>query len=154
MLPEHNLNSLVRLRLLNCRTYRRALESWLSFLRPLRWITVIGSISLSAIAGASFLTASTFGPRAPLVASICAVTASILGLLHTALKCDEYQVKCEHLIGEFAALEAAVEASQHVPADFKPMKILETRYEDLIRQSTAIAPPSFLQRAQKKISQA
>lgn len=150
-----NATALIEKRLLDCCSRRRALEMWLGMLKPLRWITVIGSVSLSAIAGAAFLTKTGSSSTGPLVAGICAITASILSLLHTTFKCDEHQANCARLIGSYESLEASFETLQLTREEphESEVKMLENRYEELVAESAAIAPARFLKHARQEIKQ-
>jgi hypothetical protein len=134
----------------DCYVARRALEMWLSRLTPVRWLTVIGTTLLSAIAGATILGAPMLlGRSFPTVAGLCAFTASLLSALHTALHCDAHQAECRRMISLYIALEAAFQALQVLPHSQMEAKAeeLEKRYEEVLNSTTAAPPVRFRRRA-------
>jgi hypothetical protein len=126
---------------------------WLGWLTPLRWFTVIGTTVLSALAGATILGAPRLiGSSFPTFAGLCALGASILSVLHTALHCDAHQAECRRLINSYTALEAAFQALQTFPqAELKARaNELEKIYEDTLKAAMASPPVLLRKRATKE----
>jgi hypothetical protein len=137
----------------DCYIARRALEMWLSFLTPVRWLTVIGSTVLSAVAGAAILsTPRLLGGSFKTTAGLCACGAALLSSLHTALHCDTYQAECRRLISSYTALEAAFQALRALPQSQLSTKEqeLERKYEDIVNAAMASPPARYRRHAMKE----
>ncbi|MGD0939333.1 MAG: hypothetical protein ABR905_06430 [Terracidiphilus sp.] len=139
----------------DCKVERRALEMWLALLTPVRWLTVSGITILSAIAAATILGKPAFfgEPLYSMVAGLCALGASILSGLHTALHCDAHQAECSRLAGVFAGLEAGYQAAQISSATERKAKeqALEKTFTDTITGRTATPPVYFRRRAAREL---
>jgi hypothetical protein len=130
---------------LQCRIERRALERWLHPLTLLKWGTVILGTILAAVAGATALVGIWFPGQWEVITAICALTASILTGLHTALKCEAHQAECRRLIQVYKSLEAAYQAAQVVPLAqrLNRLEALEARFEEALTKATASAPSRY-----------
>jgi len=139
----------------DCKVERRALEMWLALLTPVRWLTVSGITILSAIAAATILGKPAFlGEQLySLVAGLCALGASILSGLHTALHCDAHQAECRRLSAVFAGLEAGYQAARTSNATERKAReqALEKTFTATITGRTATPPIYFRRRAMKEM---
>jgi len=127
----------------DCRVLRRALEIWLSRLTPMRWFTVSGTTILSAIAAATVFNGhDVHGHSFKTVAGLCALGATILSGLHTALKCDAYQAECSRMINVLGGLEAGFQAVALLDPDdhLAAVRDLEKKYEGALA-GTTVSPP-------------
>jgi hypothetical protein len=130
----------------DCRVLRRALEMWLGRLTPMRWFTVSGTTILSAIAAATvFNGRDLFGVSFQMIAGVCALGATILSGLHTALKCDAYQAECSRMITVLEGLEAGFQAIELLEPDdhLAAVRDLEKRYEGALAGTTASPPHRY-----------
>lgn len=139
----------------DCQVERRALEMWLAWLTPIRWLTVSGITILSAVAAATILGKPTIlgEPLYSMVAGLCALGASILSGLHTALHCDAHQAECRRLTGVFAGLEAGYQAARTANAAERKAReqALEKAFSETITGRTATPPVYFRRRALKEL---
>jgi hypothetical protein len=128
---------------MRCRIEGRALDLWLRPLTLLRWVMVgLGTI-LAAFAGATAL--GRYGDPWESIGGICALTASILTGLHTALDCEAHQAECRRLIRVYASLEAAYQAALVLPLAQRPnrQEALEARFEEALTKANASAPRRY-----------
>ena len=134
-----------------CRIERRALERWMRPLTLFKWVTVGLGTLLSTVAGATVL-GKLFGDRWALIGGTCALTASLLTGLHTALKCEAHQAECRRLIQVYASLEAAYQAAQVLPLSQRltRQEALEVWFEDTLAKATVSAPSRYRDLAEGK----
>ena len=150
-LVNSDLDQLLTQREVQCRIEQWALEQWLGLLTPFRWLTVGGGTLLSTVAGATVLAKpEAFGTHWPLIGGLCALAASILTGLHTALKCEAHQAECGRLIQVYSALEAAYQAAHVLPPAqrFARQEALESRFEEAKTKATASAPSRYRKRGE------
>ena len=141
-----------RLRERQCLVEHRAYSKWLAPLTPLRWITVIGGIALSGLAGIIVLLceyqrlSNDWRPTG----GIFALVAAILTGVHTALNCDQHQAECHRLVHVFSSLEAAFQAARLAPECHLAAKLheLETKFEEAKGNALASAPGWCRRRAE------
>jgi hypothetical protein len=137
----------------DCFVEMRALEMWLGFLTPLRWFTVIGSVILSALAGATILgSQQLLGDTFPKFAGVCALLASILTTLHATLHCDTHQAECRRLIQIYQSLYEGFKGAMSEDDATRKAKErdLEKEFETAIRDAKAAAPPRYKRAARKE----
>lgn len=81
----------------DCEVEKQAYAIWLGLLTPVRWFTIIGGIVLSAVAGGAVLLAEyrVIGDGWRIYGAACAIVASVLTGIHTALNCDAHQTSAE-----------------------------------------------------------
>jgi hypothetical protein len=142
---------LLRDRVWQCRIEWRALEMWLAFLTPIKWLTVgIGTV-LSVFASATVL-AKVFGETSGLVGGLCGLGAALLTGLHAALKCDAHQAECRHQIQSYKSLESAYESAQLSSGTelAEKQEALQARFEGLTSKQTVAAPRRFRERAEEQ----
>lgn len=138
----------------DCRVLKRALEMWLSRLTPMRWFTVSGTTILSAVSAATVFNGhDVFGVPFRMVAGVCALGATILSGLHTALKCDAYQAECSRMINVLEGLEAGFQAIELLDPDdhLAAVRDLERKYEGALAGTTASPPHRFRIRAMREV---
>jgi hypothetical protein len=126
---------------------------WLDLLTPVRWFTIIGTTVLSALAGATILGAPGLLHQSfPTFAGICALGATVLSTLHTALHCDAHQAECRKQINLYAALEAGFQALRILPQSQMSTRLqeLEKEFEMAVKAATASPPARFRVRAMKE----
>jgi len=107
---------------------------------------VSGTTILSAIAAATaFHGKMVFGAEFQTVAGLCALGATILSGLHTALKCDAYQAECSRMINVLEGLEAAFQAIALLDPDdhLAAVRDLEKKYEGALAGTTASPPHRY-----------
>jgi hypothetical protein len=145
---------LIKERQRHCRIEYIALSGWLSFLTPLRWITIAGGTILSALAGATVLSNGAFlGSAFKIYSGIFALTASILTGLHTALHCDTHQAECRRLIQLYESLELAFQATLALPPSEIPRRFheLEAALHEAKLKATATPPMRYRRRAEHEV---
>jgi len=126
---------------------------WLGVLAPLRWFMVSGSTVLSLVAGATILTdPRILGGSGQSVAGYCALAAGILGGLHSAFKCEEFQTECRRLAAAYSGLEIAFQSITRVDGENRKNREneLEKRYEDTVTNAKAGVPNLIRKRAVKE----
>ena len=141
----------------DCRIARRALEKWLGFLTPLRWLMVSFTTILSALAAATILGKKPLiGQSYELFAGLCALGSAILSGLHTALRCDPHQAECRHMISQYRGLEAGFQSISDLdePTASTKLQDLESKYEQLLSSAREAAPESFVRAAEKEFGSA
>jgi len=138
-----------RRRLRECQVEARAYEIWLGLLTPARWLTVIGGILLSAIAGGVVLVAEYRVEGIPwrIWGARSAILASVLTGIHTGLHCDTHQTECRRLVQLYSGLATAYEAAPLLPGERLNVKFeeLEARFEQA-KSEAAASPPQWCRR--------
>jgi hypothetical protein len=133
----------------DCYVEKDAYAIWLALLTPVRWFTVIGGIVLSAVAGAVVLLAEyrVIGDQWRVYGAICAITASVLTGIHTALNCDAHQTECRRLVQLYSGLESRFEAASILPAERIEATFdeLEAKFEEAHVEAAA-SPPEWCRR--------
>jgi hypothetical protein len=135
-----------------CHIEWQALEMWLGFLTPLKWMTVGGGTVLSVVASATVL-AKVFGERSGLVGGLCALGAALLTGLHTALNCDAHQAACRRYIQLYKCLESAYQNAQTLAPSTQlaaRQDDLQARFESVTSNATAAAPRRYRKRAEEQ----
>jgi hypothetical protein len=151
-IPPAEMELIIK-REIDCKIQRRALDMWLGMLTPVRWLTVIGATVLSAVAGATILQ-KPLGSRFGVVVGVCALVASILSALHTALHCDAHQADCRRLISDLRGLESEFEDVRVRGLESLGMELreLDKSYKKAISESVVLAPAYFRRRAERERS--
>lgn len=135
-----------------CHVEKSSYETWLGLLTPVRWVTIIGGIVLSAVAGGVVLLAEYWPPGESwrVYGAGCAIVASVLTGIHTSLNCDAHQTECRRLIQLYSGLEGAYEAAPLVTRDRLRMRFdeLEAKFQEARSEATA-SPPQWCRRHAK-----
>lgn len=89
-------------RVRECKLQARALDIWLSALKPANLLLVVGAGLLSLFAGASILTESKIITAQ--TAGLMALASAALTLIHNLLQCDPHQAECRRLRAAYEGL--------------------------------------------------
>jgi hypothetical protein len=100
---DTTLQSVARRREMECRIESRALELRLRPLRKLNWWTVVLPAVISAFAGAQIIGGSSH-PWVTWPVGLTVLAASLLVVIHKAVKCDAYQAEANRLRRGYDAL--------------------------------------------------
>mgnify|MGYP006107971443 CR=1 FL=1 len=94
---------LFKQRKIECHIQQESYSIWLSYLTPLRWVSIIIGVIFPAIVGVAIF-AELFGEEWKIWSAIMLLVSGMVSGLHTALKCDSHQSECQRLKKRYEAL--------------------------------------------------